>query len=126
VWGWLGGYALAREYATQLFDRVTAATVPTRFEHTAVELNALLATMSFWGRLSRDQRQALERENERLYERLDRHIRSSTAATLVTARRAGANRQGGEDFEPRPRAPRIEPVAVTAQEHPVARRSLNR
>jgi SAM-dependent methyltransferase len=91
VWSWLGGYTLAREYVTDLFERATVATVPTRFEHTASELNALLGTMSFWSRLSQDQRQALERENELLYGRLARPIRSSTAATLVTARRANVN-----------------------------------
>ncbi len=98
VWSWLGSYELAREYVTDLFDRATVATVPTRFEHSADELNALLATMSFWARLSKDQRHSLERENELLYERLGRPIRSSTVATLVTAPRS-------------------------AQEHPATRRS---
>lgn len=57
-------------------------------EHTAEELNSLLGTMSFWSRLSRVQRTALQSENRALYERIGRPIRSSTLACLVTARRA--------------------------------------
>ncbi len=57
-------------------------------EHTAVELNGLLRTMSFWPRLSPDQQDQIERENELLEQRLGRPLRSSTAACLLTARRA--------------------------------------
>jgi SAM-dependent methyltransferase len=87
VWAWLGGYELAREYATDLFDDVQIAAAPTRMEHTAVELNALLGTMSFWSRLSPGQREAMESANRTLFERLGRPIRSSIVACLVTARR---------------------------------------
>jgi hypothetical protein len=67
--------------------------VPTLIEHTAGELNALLGTMSFWARLSPDQRDALVNENHALHERLGRPIRASTVAALVTARRSAPARQ---------------------------------
>jgi SAM-dependent methyltransferase len=87
VWGWLGGYELARGYAAGLFDDTQVAAVPTRLEHTADALNALLATMSFWARLSARERDALCAETHALRRRLGRPIRSSTVACLVTARR---------------------------------------
>jgi hypothetical protein len=62
--------------------------VPTLVEHTADEINALLGTMSFWARLSPEQRDALAGENRALYERLGRPIRASTVAVLLTARRS--------------------------------------
>jgi SAM-dependent methyltransferase len=89
VWAWLGSYDVAQDYASRLFSEVQVAVVPKLIEQTADELNAVLRTMSFYARLSPDQRQALEHENAALYERLGRPIRASTAATLVTAR-AGA------------------------------------
>jgi SAM-dependent methyltransferase len=88
IWGWLGGYDVGRRYAAPLFDDAQAVAVPTRVEHTAEELNALLRTMSFWTRLSPSQRRALAAENHALHQRLGRPIRSSTIACLVTARRA--------------------------------------
>jgi SAM-dependent methyltransferase len=87
VWAWLGGYELARGYAADLFDDTQVAAVPTRLEHTADTLNALLGTMSFWARLSPRQRDALCAENHALHQRLGRPVRSSTVACLVTARR---------------------------------------
>jgi SAM-dependent methyltransferase len=87
AWGWLGSYDLGRDYATDLFDDLQLATVPTLIEHTAAELNALLGTMSFWARLSPDQRDALTNENHALQDRLGRPIRASTLAVLLTARR---------------------------------------
>ena len=87
VWSWLGGYELAQGYAADLFDETQIAAVPTRLEHTADALNALLGTMSFWAHLSPRQRAALCAENDALHERLGRPIRSSTVACLVTARR---------------------------------------
>ena len=87
VWAWLGGYELARGCASGLFDDTQVAAVPTRLEHTADTLNALLGTMSFWARLSPRQRDALCAENHALHQRLGRPIRSSTLACLVTARR---------------------------------------
>jgi SAM-dependent methyltransferase len=88
AWGWLGSYDIGRDYAADLFEDLQLATVPTVVEHTADELNALLATMSFWARLSRDQRDALANENHALFERLGRPIRASTVAVLLTARRS--------------------------------------
>ncbi|HXB66279.1 MAG TPA: class I SAM-dependent methyltransferase [Solirubrobacteraceae bacterium] len=88
AWAWLGGYGIGRDYAADLFDALQFATVPTLIEHTAGEVNALLGTMSFWARLSPEQREALASENHALHERLGRPIRASTVAALVTARRS--------------------------------------
>jgi SAM-dependent methyltransferase len=88
AWGWLGSYDLGRDYAASLFDDVQVALRPQLVEHTPDRLNAILRTMSFYARLSLDQRQALEREYQALYERLGRPIRASIAAVLVTARRS--------------------------------------
>jgi SAM-dependent methyltransferase len=87
AWGWLGSYDIGRAYAADLFEDLQLATVPTLIEHAAGELNALLATMSFWARLSPAQRDALANENHALHERLGRPIRASTVAVLLTARR---------------------------------------
>jgi hypothetical protein len=43
--------------------------------------------MSFYARLSPDQRQALDREHDAIYQRFGRPIRASTIAVLLTARR---------------------------------------
>jgi SAM-dependent methyltransferase len=87
AWAWLGSYDIGRDYAADLFEDLQLATVPTLIEHTAGELGALLATMSFWARLSPEQRDALAAENHALHERLGRPIRASTLAVLLTARR---------------------------------------
>jgi SAM-dependent methyltransferase len=87
AWGWLGSYDIGRDYATDLFEEAQFASAPKLVEHTADELNAVLATMSFWARLSPDQRDALASENRALCERLGRPIRASTFAGLLTARR---------------------------------------
>jgi SAM-dependent methyltransferase len=87
VWAWLGSYEIARPCAADLFDDVQLVAVPMQLEHTAEEINAVLATMSFWARLSPTQRYALIAENQDLHERLGRPIRSSTLACLVVARR---------------------------------------
>ncbi|HEY4348202.1 MAG TPA: class I SAM-dependent methyltransferase [Gaiellaceae bacterium] len=88
AWAWLGSYEVARDYAARLFDDAQIAAMPRLVEHTADELNALIGTLSFWARLSAEQREAVERENRGLYERLGRPIRSSIVACAVTARRA--------------------------------------
>jgi SAM-dependent methyltransferase len=88
AWGWLGSYDIGRGYAAGLFEDLQLATAPTLIEHTAAELNALLGTMSFWARLSPDQRDALVNETHALHERLGRPIRASTVAALITARRS--------------------------------------
>jgi hypothetical protein len=87
VWAWLGSYEVARGYAADLFDDAQLVAVPMQLEHTAEEINAVLATMSFWARLSPTQRDALIAENHDLHQRLARPIRSSTIACLVLARR---------------------------------------
>jgi ubiquinone/menaquinone biosynthesis C-methylase UbiE len=87
VWAWLGSYDIGQDYAGRLFGDVQVAVMPKLIEHTPDQLNALLRTMSFYARLSPDQRQALEREYEAIYERLGRPIRASTVAALVTVSR---------------------------------------
>jgi ubiquinone/menaquinone biosynthesis C-methylase UbiE len=87
AWAWLGSYELAREYAADLFEDVRLTTVPMLLEHSAEEINALMGTMSFWARLSAQQRDALAAENRAFYERIGRPILSSTVACLVLARR---------------------------------------
>jgi ubiquinone/menaquinone biosynthesis C-methylase UbiE len=88
VWAWLGSYDIGQDCAGRLFGDVQVAVVPKLVEHTPDEVNALLRTMSFYARLSPDQREALERENEAIYERLGRPIRASVITALVTARRS--------------------------------------
>ena len=90
AWAWLGSYEVAREYAAHLFDDAQIAAAPTLKEHTAAELNALLGTMSFWSRLSPEQRETMERANRALQEQLGRPIRASIVTCLVTARRKGS------------------------------------
>jgi ubiquinone/menaquinone biosynthesis C-methylase UbiE len=87
VWAWLGGYEMARERAAHLFDAAQIAAAPMLMEHTAAELGALLGTMSFWSRLSPEQREAIESGNRTLHEQLGRPIRSSLVACLVMAQR---------------------------------------
>ncbi len=92
VWAWLGDYDLARDCAGQLFDDVQIVATPMLLEHTAAELNALLGTMSFWARLSLEQREALENANCVMQNELGRPIRSSAIACLVTAKRLTKDR----------------------------------
>ncbi len=87
VWAWLGGYEIARGYATKLFDDAQVVAEPAQLEHTAGEINALLGTMSVWARLSPRQRDALAAENRSVEQRLGRPIRSTTVACLAVARR---------------------------------------
>jgi len=88
VWAWFGSYDIAQDYAGRLFGDVQVSVMPKLVEHTVDELNALLRTMSFYARLSPRQRQALEREQQIMCERLGRPIRASTVVALVTARRS--------------------------------------
>lgn len=87
LWGWLTNHDVARTYVSGLFEDVQLAAIPIVFEHTADALSALLATFSFWARLSPGQRDALLAENHALQRRLGRPIRASTVACVVTARR---------------------------------------
>lgn len=88
AWSWLGSYDIGRDYAGRLFDDVQVAVIPKLIEQTADELNALVRTLSFFARLSPDQRLALEREHQAIYQRFGRPIHASTVAALVTARRS--------------------------------------
>jgi SAM-dependent methyltransferase len=87
VWAWLGSHDVARGYVGDLFAEVQIAAIPTLVEHTADALNAMLGTMSFWARLTPEGRETLIAENRALHRQLDRPIRSSIIACLVTARR---------------------------------------
>lgn len=87
AWAWLGSYDVGRGYAAELFEDTQLVAIPSLVEQTADALNAVLATMSFYRRLSPRQRNALIVENEALEQRLGRPIRSSTVACLLTARR---------------------------------------
>lgn len=90
AWSWLGSYDIGRDYAAELFEDLEIAALTALTEHSAGELNDLLATMSFWAQLSPGQRDALEHENHSLQSRLGRAIRASTVAVLLTARRSGS------------------------------------
>jgi hypothetical protein len=95
VWAWLGSYDIGRDYAGRLFGDVQVAlTAPQLLEHTPDQLTAAIRTLSAYARLSPDQRQALEREYQVIYERLGRPIRASTVAALVTA---GRSTEGAEN-----------------------------
>ena len=89
AWAWLGSYDIGQGYVGGLFGDVQVAVMPKLLEHTPDEVNAVMRTMSFYARLSPDQREALEREHEAVYQRLGRPIRASVVAALVTARRNG-------------------------------------
>jgi ubiquinone/menaquinone biosynthesis C-methylase UbiE len=88
VWSWLGSYDVAQDDASRLFGDVQVAVVPKLIEQTADELNAVIRTLSFYARLSPDQRLALEHENAGIYERLGRPIRASIVTILITAQRS--------------------------------------
>ena len=88
VWAWLGSYDIGQDYAGRLFGDVQVAVMPKLLEHTPDEINAIVRTMSFYARLSPDQRQALEREYGAVYERVGRPVRASAVAALVMARRS--------------------------------------
>ena len=88
MWAWLGHRPLARPYAAPLFRDVEIAAVPMVTEQTADELNALLRTTSLYPRLAPAQREALERGNREIEQRVGRRIRAGMVAVLVTARRA--------------------------------------
>jgi SAM-dependent methyltransferase len=98
AWSWLGSYDIGREYAGRLFGDVQVAVMPKLTEYTPDKLSALLRTMSFYARLSADQRRALDHEYEAIYQRLGRPIRASTVTVLLTAQRRGdTTGQGGND-----------------------------
>jgi ubiquinone/menaquinone biosynthesis C-methylase UbiE len=106
VWSWLGSYDIGREYAGRLFGDVQVAVMPKLIEHTPDELGAVVRTMSFYARLSPDQRQALDREYEAIYQRSGRPVRASTIAVLLTAQRRAdpAEAKGSNRDQQRQRA----------------------
>jgi ubiquinone/menaquinone biosynthesis C-methylase UbiE len=87
AWSWLGSTDVGREYAGRLFGDVQAAVAPQLIEQTPDELGALVRTLSVYSGLAADQRQALDREHEAIYQRFGRPIRASTIAVLLTGRR---------------------------------------
>jgi SAM-dependent methyltransferase len=91
VWAWIGSQDVARDHVGELFGDAQIAAAPVRVEQTAAELNALWRTLSPSHRMLQSQRDALERENIELEQRLGRPIRSSTVAVLITATRRPAS-----------------------------------
>jgi ubiquinone/menaquinone biosynthesis C-methylase UbiE len=106
AWSWLGSYDIGREYAGRLFGDVQVAVMPKLIEHTPEELGAVVRTMSFYARLSREQRQALDREFEAIYQRSGPLVRASTIAVLLTAQRRAdpAEAKGSNRDQQRQRA----------------------
>ena len=92
TWAWITDSDVRHDDAARLFEDVQLSSSPRILEHTAEQLNALFRTTSFFARLSPEQRQALEAENTKLYERLGRPIRSCVATVLLTARKRGLAR----------------------------------
>jgi ubiquinone/menaquinone biosynthesis C-methylase UbiE len=88
AWGWLGSYDVGCDYAADLFEDLRLATVPSLSEQSGAQLAAMLATMSFWARLSPTTREAIARDTHALQQRLGRSIRASILAVLLTARRS--------------------------------------
>lgn len=87
VWAWIASQDVSCMDARRLFCDVQLACVPSVLSQTADELNAMVRTLSFYARLSIQQRLALEREHVIVSEQLGRPIRSGMVAVLVTARR---------------------------------------
>lgn len=88
AWSWLGGHDIARAHVAQLFGEARMAAFPLVFEHSAEELTALLATMSFWSRLPEPRREAVAQAIAGICEGLGRPLRSSVLACLLTAPRS--------------------------------------
>jgi SAM-dependent methyltransferase len=106
AWSWLGSYDIGREYAGRLFGDAQVAVMPKLIEHTPEELGAVVRTMSFYARLSPEQRQALDREFEAIYQRSGQPVRASTIAVLLTAQRRAdpAEAKGSNRDQQRQRA----------------------
>ncbi len=100
AWSWLGGYDIGRECAGRLFGEVQAAVMPKLTEYTPDEIGAVVRTLSFYARLSAEQRRALDREHEAIYQRLGRPIRASTIAVLLTAAGESGARPGRRSRPP--------------------------
>lgn len=88
AWSWLGGQALARPEAAELFDDVQITAVPQLIEQTADELNAYMRTTSFHARLTPDQRERLATENRVAAAQLGGRLRNTVLAVLVSGRAA--------------------------------------
>jgi ubiquinone/menaquinone biosynthesis C-methylase UbiE len=95
AWSWLGSYDIGREYASRLFGDVQVAVMPKLSEYKPDKISALVRTLSFYARLSPDQRLALDHEYEAIYQRLGRPIRASTIVVLLTAQRRDRTRVDG-------------------------------
>ena len=128
MWAWLGSYEVAHSYVSELFDDAQLAAMPILVEHTVDALNALMGTMSFWARLSPQQRDASRR-------REPRPPRAARPADPVEHRRLLGN--GAADAAhltaPRHRGPcasagrpSAEPTIALALERPQCPRALRR
>lgn len=88
AWSWLVGRDLARDYVASLFDDAELTLIPIEVEHTADELIGLIATMSWWQRITASQQQEISAGIAAMYAELERPLRASTAACMVSARRS--------------------------------------
>jgi ubiquinone/menaquinone biosynthesis C-methylase UbiE len=92
VWTWVmnhGGHDLAEPAAADLFADVEVATVVSHEQQTADEALAQFRTTSLWFRIPPEHRAAFEAEDRRAIEQLGGTLRYTSAAVLMTARRAG-------------------------------------
>lgn len=86
LWAWLEQREIARPEAAELFGDVRIATVASRAEETAEESLALVRTTSAYLRLDTGRRRLLERRLATAIDKAGGSFRSTTFATLVTAR----------------------------------------
>ncbi len=101
VWTWLVERDLDNAGAARLFDDVELTTQPVAREQTADQLWALFATTSAYHRLDQTDREDLESQVRRFFERRGGRIHTSDLAVLVTARRTAKLVAGeaGTSFE---------------------------
>jgi SAM-dependent methyltransferase len=90
LWAWLTKREIARPEAADLFGDARIDYVQIGLEETAEELLALLRTTSAYLRLDADRRNLLETRVTALVEQAGGVYRSTTFATLVTARARGS------------------------------------
>jgi ubiquinone/menaquinone biosynthesis C-methylase UbiE len=86
VWAWLEKRELARAEAAELFQDVNLVTLPIEREQTAAEVLAFVRTTSAYLGLDVTRRQLLERRLSAVLANAGETFRSTTFATLVTAR----------------------------------------
>jgi SAM-dependent methyltransferase len=86
LWAWLEKREIARPEAAQLFEDVDFVKVPVEREEGAAQLLALVRTTSSYLQLDRGRQKLLEKRLAAVVEDAGGSYRSTTFATLVTAR----------------------------------------